>query len=254
MADRAAKDSTALGPGDTPELHNARVIVAILRRHYGEDVRLPTPEMLILPAWFAAHAARMSLGWTPQRLGYARMAYFKELRRRIRVRKEFFKKFPTRELAIEWIRTHDSPEWRNANVDLLNAIDVTETRKRRQTWPPPKRAIEWIPKDASPKWLADRREWREAIETAPRLFTRPPRFAKQGPLPKRWALVLGEFSPWLASILVQAGAPVSTRLPFAKTCCDILRGLLPNEKMPAISTVSDALGKIIVVERNTANR
>ena len=122
-------------------------------------------------------------------------------------------------------------------------------------WPPPKQAVEWIPKDASPEWLAARREWRDAIAAAPRLFTRPPRFAKQGPLPTRWALVLGAFAPRLASILVQTGAPVSTRStsPFTKTCRDILIKLLPNEKMPAISTVSDALLKIVVVKRIPAN-
>ena len=211
MADRNPEDNTAPSAEETPELHNARLIVVILRRRYGENARLPSPDHLILVAWEAAHATRWSKEWTPQRAG--------------RVRADYFRRYP-------------------------NAM-----RKLVMGWPPPKLAIEWIPKNASPEWLAARREWRDAIAAAPRLFTRPPRFAKQGPLPTRWALVLGAFAPRLASVLVQTGAPVSTRStsPFTKTCRDILIRLLSKEKMPAISTVSDALRKIVVVKRILAN-
>ena len=216
MADRAAEDITAPKAKETHELHNARLIVVIrriLETHYC-DARLPSPDHLILVAWEAAHATRWSKEWTPQRLG--------------RARADYFRRFP-------------------------NA-----TRKLAATWPPPPTAIEFFSRLATAKQRSpgeDWESWRAAVETAPRLFTRPPRFAKQGPLPTRWALVLGAFAPRLASILVQTGAPVSTRStsPFTKTCRDILIKLLPNEKMPAISTVSDALLKIVVLKRIPAN-
>ena len=157
--------------------------------------------------------------------------------------------------AKEWTATWKPQRLGRARAQYVRRFP-NAARKPVMVWPPPKSAIEWIPADASPKWLAERKEWRAAVESAPRLFARPPRFAKQGPLPKRWALVLGAFAPRLASVLVQAGAPVSTRSssPFTKTCRDILRSLLQNEKLPAISTVSDALRKIIVVKRNTSDK
>ena len=169
---------------------------------------------------------------------------------------------PDHLIPTAWDAAHAtrwSKDWTSQRLGRARAQYVRRfpnaTRKLVMVWPPPKLAIEWIPADASPKWLAERKEWRAAVESAPRLSARPPRFAKQGPLPKRWALVLGAFAPRLAGVLVQFGAPVSTRSssPFTKTCHDILRGLLPNEKLPAISTVSDVLRKIIVVKRNTSD-
>ena len=226
MADRGSRNSTTPEAEEAPHRHNAELIRRILITHYGEDVRLPPAEHFTVVALVAAQAALWAQKWTPKRLGQARAAYFKELRRLDQVRKEFFKDFPTRERAIEWIRKNASQEWHKANMELVAALAVTETRKLA--------AID---------------------QNGPRLFTRPTRFAKQGPIPERWTRLLGLFATWLASSLVSRGVPVSTRStsPFTKTCCGILGGLLPKEKPRKPSTVSEALAKIIEIKRNTAD-
>ncbi|MDA8249486.1 MAG: hypothetical protein M0Z28_09915 [Rhodospirillales bacterium] len=256
MADRKAEDSTAPKAREAPHRHNAELIRRILITHYGKDVRLPPADHFTIVALVAAQAAQWAQKWTPKRLDHARKAYFKELRRRDQVRKEFFKDFPMREQAIEWIRKNASQEWRITHVELVHALTITETPKLVATWPPPKETIEWMLKDKIRQQCAVNREWLEAIDqNGPCLFTRRTHFAKQGPIPERWTRLLGIFAPWLASILMSRGVPVSTRStsPFTKTCCGILGGLLPKEKPRKPSTVSEALAKIIVFKRIKQN-
>jgi hypothetical protein len=116
--------------------------------------------------------------------------------------------------------------------------------------------------------IAERRAWppsaetldalfpgfpRERLNLSPELRTRRfPRPSRQGPAPKQWPLALPAFAPWLASVLIQHGLPVSLRKtsPFTKTCRDLLALIYWQEKPPSCSTVSAVLRKFLVVKPN----
>ena len=193
---------------------NAAIILAILTRHF-PDVRWGAAAELTFLAVAIEDVARWARTWTPQRVGRARF-------------------------------------------ELSERKAAAARPKAMQIWPPPAAMIAQArEKRRDNNETFAERQFREDLETllgrnaqtAPVRVTRP-RLSPQGPLPKRWGLALRAIAPNVAATVAQHGGRVTTGLkaPFTKACRDLLAIILPDDKLPSLSTLSDALRKIIVID------
>ena len=217
MAGRDAEDiaPTPQRKADDP-LARAHRNAAILRAcltHYFPDVRWPPPEELTFFAIALAQAARWAPARTPQRIGRAR---YQAARRK----------------------------------------GAAAPPKPAQIWPPPDALIDYArEKQRFGRETFAERQFREGLDTLlerneqhlPLRVTRP-RLAAQGPLPTTWGLAVRDFAPSVAAVVAQHGGRVTTgpKAAFTKACRDLLAIILPGENLPARSTLSDALRKIVV--------
>ena len=220
MADREAEDTPpapareAKAADPLARVHaNAAIILACLA-HYHPDARWGTPEELTFLVVAIEDVARWARTWTPQRVGRAR---------------------------------YEAARRTGASVP-----------KPAQIWPPPAALIVAVQKkQQSGRETFAERHFREGLETlaernaqnAPVRVTRP-RLSPQGALPKRWGLALRAIAPNVAATVAQHGGRVTTgpKAPFTKSCRDLLAIILPDDKLPSLSTLSDALRKIIVID------
>ncbi len=193
---------------------NAAIIHACLA-HYHPDARWGTPEELTFLAVAIEDVARWARTWTPQRVGRARF-------------------------------------------EAAGRKGAAAAPKPTQIWPAPDALTEQARKKRrGDNEIFAERQFREDLETllernaqtAPVRVTRP-RLSPQGPLPKRWSLALRAIAPNVAATVAQHGGRVTTgpKAPFTKACRDLLAIILPDDKLPSLSTLSDALRKIIVID------
>ena len=221
MADRETEDTPpaprreAQAADPLARVHaNAAIILDILARHF-PDARWGTPEELTFLALVLEQTARWARARTPQAVGRAR---------------------------------YEAARRTGASVP-----------KPAQIWPPPAALIEQArQKRRGGKESLAARQFREGLEnllertaqTAPVRVTRR-RLAAQGPIPTRWGLALRDFAPHVAATLARHGGCVTTgpKAPFTKACRDLLAIILPDDKLPSLSTLSDALRKLIVIDR-----
>ena len=193
---------------------NAAIILAILTRHF-PDVRWGGAAELTFLALVLEQTARWARARTPQAVGRAR---YQAARRK----------------------------------------GAAAPPKPAQIWPPPAALIVAVQKkQQSGRETFAERHFREGLETlaernaqnAPVRVTRP-RLSPQGPLPKRWSLALRAIAPNVAATVAQHGGRVTTgpKAPFTNACRDLLAIILPGDKLPSLSTLSDALRKIIVID------
>lgn len=191
---------------------NAAIILAILTRHF-PDVRWGGAAELTFLALVLEQTARWARARTPQAVGRAR---YQAARRK----------------------------------------GAAAPPKPAQIWPPPDALIDYArDKQRFGRETFAERQFREGLDTLlerneqhlPLRVTRP-RLAAQGPLPTTWGLAVRDFAPFVAATLAQHGGRVTTgpKAAFTKACRDLLAIILPGEKLPALSTLSDALRKILV--------
>lgn len=233
MVDRDGEDSA---PPPAPEaspapdpLQRVRAcamdIHQILQKNY-PDARLPAPGELTFFVGVCLQVVNWAPAWTPQALGRAR-------KRAIRMRKDLKPRFryvlPENALLMTGLPPTAS-EAISERALRLRTLKIAGVR-RKVAAPPTPPGMPELPPTAT------------TVERT--------RLACQGPLPRRWALVLRLIAPPLASILLQVGTPVATggNSAFAKTCRDLLHRLLPNEKQRSGSTVSAALRKIVEIDK-----
>lgn len=197
---------------------NAALIHGILGRHF-PDARWGAPEGLTSTAITIEQVARWARMWTPQRIGRAR---------------------------------YEAARRKGAAIPP----------KHTQIWPPPPAAIEHArKKQRTGRETLAARQFREGLKTmlicneqhSPVRVARP-RLAPQGPLPTRWGLLLRGVAPAVAAAVAQHGGRVTTARTgaFTKVCRDLLAIILPNEKLPSISTLSDALKTVIVIDTDNS--
>ena len=193
---------------------NAAIIRAILARHFPE-ARWGAPAELTFLALVIEDVARWARGWTPQRVGRAR---YEAARRKGAA-----------------IPPKPAPIWPPASAMIEHA------RKKQRT---------------GRETFADQ-HFREGVATLldrsdgnPPVRVARPGLAPQGPLPTRWGLALRGIAPAVAATVTQHGGRVTTARTgaFVKACRDLLAVILPNETLPSIPTLSDALKKVIVID------